>query len=87
MITGLAFIYGGFAADNPDAAVIPAVFAFLINLIREIVKDVQDIEGDSKLNYQTFPIRFGIDTSKRLVILISLVLILFTLYPFVTQFI
>ena len=85
-VTGLAFIYGGFAVDNPIAAVIPAVFAFLLNLIREIVKDVQDIEGDSKLKYQTFPIRFGIDASKRLVILISLFLMLFTFYPFVTQY-
>ena len=85
LVTGLAFIYGGFAVDNPIAAVIPAIFAFLINLIREIVKDVQDIEGDSKLKYQTFPIRFGIDASKRLVILISFLLMLFTFYPFITQ--
>jgi len=84
-LTGLVFIYGGFAAGNSTAAIIPAVFAFLINLIREIVKDIQDIEGDSKLNCKTFPIRFGILASKRLVILISIVLILFTLYPFVTQ--
>jgi 4-hydroxybenzoate polyprenyltransferase len=84
-LTGLVFIYGGFAAGNSTAAIIPAVFAFLINIIREIVKDIQDIEGDSKLNCKTFPIRFGILASKRLVILISIVLILFTLYPFVTQ--
>ena len=84
-LAGLVFIYGGIAAGNPKAAIIPATFAFLINLIREIVKDVQDIEGDSKLNYKTFPIRFGIDGSKLMVILLSIVLILLTLYPFVAQ--
>lgn len=85
LITGLAFLYGGFAVDNPETAIIPAIFAFLINLIREIVKDIQDIEGDSKLKHQTFPIKFGIDASKRLIIFISLALFLFTFYPFITR--
>ena len=85
LITATAFIYGGFVADNPAVAIIPAGFAFLINLIREIVKDVQDIEGDSKLEYRTFPIIFGIDKSKKLIILITLILIVFTVYPFLTE--
>ncbi len=85
LITGLAFIYGGLTADNPIAAVIPAVFAFLINLIREIVKDMQDIEGDSKIKLQTFPIRYGVVASKRLIIIILLILMFYTFYPFVTQ--
>jgi 4-hydroxybenzoate polyprenyltransferase len=85
LITGLAFIYGGYAVGNPEAAIIPAVFAFLINLIREIVKDIQDIEGDLKLNFKTFPIRLGIEASKHIIVLITIVLILFTLYPFIQQ--
>lgn len=84
-LTGLAFIYGGFAADNPIAAIIPAVFAFLINLIREIVKDIQDIEGDLELNYKTFPIVSGINNSKRMIIIISLLLIGATFYPYITN--
>ncbi len=86
LITALAFIYGGIAVDNVQAAVIPAIFAFLINLIREIVKDIQDIEGDSKLNFKTFPIRFGINISKQLILLITIALILFTIYPFITNY-
>ena len=85
LVTGLAFIYGGYAVTNPNAAIIPAVFAFLINLIREIVKDIQDIEGDLKLNFKTFPIRLGIDASKHIIVLITITLILFTLYPFIQQ--
>lgn len=85
LITALAFIYGGFAAGNPQAAIIPAIFAFLINLIREIVKDIQDIEGDSKLNFKTFPIRFGLNASQRLILVITIALILFTFYPFLQQ--
>jgi 4-hydroxybenzoate polyprenyltransferase len=85
LITALAFIYGGYAVGNPEAAIIPAVFAFFINLIREIVKDIQDIEGDLKLNFKTFPIRLGIEASKHIIVLITIVLILFTLYPFIQQ--
>ena len=84
-LTGLAFIYGGFAVDNPYGAIVPAVFAFLINLIREVVKDIQDIEGDLKLNFKTFPIEFGIEKSKRLILFFTILLIGFTFYPFVTQ--
>lgn len=85
LMTALAFVYGGFAANNPQAAIIPAIFAFLINLIREIVKDIQDIEGDSKLNFKTFPIKYGIDKSKNLIIIITMFLIASTLYPFITK--
>jgi 4-hydroxybenzoate polyprenyltransferase len=85
IITGLTFIYGGFAVNNPTAAIVPALFAFLINLIREIVKDIQDIEGDAKLNFKTFPILFGIKRSQQLIVLISVLLTGFTFYPFLTQ--
>ena len=85
LLTGLAFIYGGFASGNPVAAIVPAVFAFLINLIREIVKDIQDIEGDKSSGVITFPIRFGIKKSKILILIITISLILYTLYPFITE--
>lgn len=36
-----------------------AAFAFLLNVIREIVKDIQDINGDKKGNLNTIPIALG----------------------------
>ena len=84
-LTGLAFIYGGFAAGNPISAIVPAVFAFLINLIREIVKDMQDIEGDKTSGVITFPIKFGFQKSKILILIITFSLILYTLYPFIIE--
>lgn len=85
VLTGLAFIYGGFVVENPMAAVIPATFAFFINLIREIVKDIQDIEGDKKQNILTFPIIAGIKSAKNLTVGLIIILIVFTLYPFIAQ--
>jgi len=84
-LTGLAFIYGGFAVGNPEAAIIPALFAFLINLIREVVKDVQDVEGDRKQNINTFPVKYEIEFAKKLAIIITIILIAFTFYPFIAK--
>ncbi|MEZ4854441.1 geranylgeranylglycerol-phosphate geranylgeranyltransferase [Flavobacterium sp.] len=36
-----------------------ATFLFLLLLIREFVKDLENIEGDLVTNYQTIPVRFG----------------------------
>jgi geranylgeranylglycerol-phosphate geranylgeranyltransferase len=84
-LTGLVFIFGGVAVENPSAAIIPASFAFLINLIREIVKDMEDIEGDRMADLITFPIKFGFKRSKILILVITIFLVLFTLYPFLTK--
>lgn len=85
LLTGLVFIYGGVAVENPLGAIIPAMFAFLINLIREIVKDMQDVPGDEKIGLQTFPIKFGFKKSIQLILILCIVLILATCYPFITQ--
>ena len=40
------------------------IFAFILNLAREIVKDMEDIEGDKKLPAKTLPIVIGLQKSK-----------------------
>ena len=49
-----------------------ALFAFLTNLIRELVKDAQDIPGDLEAGSQTLAIRIGIKSLKRLVFVITI---------------
>jgi geranylgeranylglycerol-phosphate geranylgeranyltransferase len=65
--TGLAFIYGGVAAGGVYNAIVPATFAFLINLAREVIKDMEDITGDISGRFQTFPVKYGFAASKKLV--------------------
>jgi geranylgeranylglycerol-phosphate geranylgeranyltransferase len=79
----IGFIYAGLVFDNLTAVVIPAVFAFLINFIREIIKDMEDIEGDIKQNVITFPSRYGYGKSKFIVLLTAVVLILLTIIIFI----
>ena len=84
-LTSLVFIFGGVVVENPTTAIVPAIFAFLINLIREIIKDMEDVEGDSKADLVTFAIKFGIQKSKILILFVIILLILFTLYPFLSR--
>lgn len=44
-----------------------ALFAFVLTMIREAVKDAQDEPGDRAGNYQTIPILWGIQRTKRYV--------------------
>lgn len=58
-----------------------AAFAFIISLVREVVKDMEDIEGDQKYGCKTMPIVWGIRATKVfvavwLVVLIAALLIL-----------
>ncbi len=84
-LTAYAFIFGGMVVGNVREAFIPAIFAFLINLIREVVKDMEDIDGDKLVGVNTFPITFGSKASKNVVFAVSSILILFTFVPFLFQ--
>lgn len=58
-----------------------AAFAFIISLVREVVKDMEDMEGDQKYGCKTMPIVWGILATKVfvavwLVVLIAALLIL-----------
>lgn len=41
-----------------------AGFAFIISLVREVIKDMEDIEGDLKYKCKTMPIVWGVPVSK-----------------------
>lgn len=49
-ITRISFFYAG--------------FAFIISLVREVVKDMEDIKGDSLYGGNTMPIAWGINATK-----------------------
>jgi 4-hydroxybenzoate polyprenyltransferase len=52
-----------------------AGFAFIISLVREVVKDMEDIEGDMKYGCRTMPIVWGINATKVFVAVWLIVLI------------
>lgn len=50
-----------------------SVFAFIINLIREISKDIEDIDGDYKAGMRTLPIIIGRERAKNILFALSLI--------------
>lgn len=57
-----------------------AIFAFIINLIREIVKDLEDRDGDYQTGMNTLPIAIGIQKTKSIVGVLTLIAVLLLAY-------
>ncbi|MBC8344204.1 MAG: geranylgeranylglycerol-phosphate geranylgeranyltransferase [Bacteroidetes bacterium] len=53
--------------NYPELILLYASFAFLTGIIRELLKDLEDMEGDKKAGYMTFPLKYGVQKSKNLV--------------------
>jgi len=70
----IAFLYGG--------------FAFVISIIREAIKDMEDLEGDARYGCKTLPIVTGIRTTKiyTMVWIVVLLAALAILQLYVLQF-
>lgn len=83
-LTGLAFIYGGAAVGNIKLAMMPAIFALLINIGREVIKDMEDVEGDSKNGIATFPIKYGMRKAGMIATIFLIAVIVSTYVPFYT---
>ena len=51
---------------------IHASFLYLLILIRELIKDLENLRGDFANNYQTIPVRYGEQVAKRVITLLVL---------------
>lgn len=63
-----------------------AGFAFITTLVREIIKDMEDVEGDEKFGCETMPIVWGIKTSKAISIGLILTTMLLLAFIMTQQF-
>jgi len=65
-----------------------ALFAFLTNLIREIIKDIEDFEGDLAYGRNTIPVVIGILSAKIVsisLVVITIILLYLTWHLFVSD--
>jgi 4-hydroxybenzoate polyprenyltransferase len=62
-----------------------ATFLFLLLLIREMIKDLENIKGDLANNYKTIPILHGELTSKKIITFLTL-LTVFPVYLLIEKF-
>ena len=73
LMSGAVFLYAGMAVNDPGPTIWMFGLAILATITREIVKDIQDLEGDK--DRFTLPARIGIGVSLNLATLILLVAI------------
>lgn len=58
-----------------EVVIIIAIVAFVINFLREIIKDIADIRGDLHLSARTIPIALGIKKTKIILVIVSIPLL------------
>jgi geranylgeranylglycerol-phosphate geranylgeranyltransferase len=73
-MSGAVFLYAGMAVANPGPTLWLFGLAFLATISREIIKDIQDLEGDK--DRFTLPARIGIHASLNIAIGILIIAIL-----------
>ena len=82
MLTAASLISMAVFYDENDKMInIYALFAFSITLIREIIKDMEDIRGDARYGCRTLPIIWGLRRTKTLLyfFIFSFVILLFSM--------
>ncbi|NHZ84715.1 MAG: hypothetical protein GWP19_02405 [Planctomycetia bacterium] len=82
-ILGLTFLFAGAALGDLKTMIIPAVLAFGLTLVRELIKDIGDIEGDSKVNLKTFPIIAGVKKAWTLTFVFSIIIGIGVVIPYI----
>lgn len=85
LATGMAFIYGGMAVNRIEGTFFPALFAFFFHFGREIIKDLQDVEGDRARGANTLAVVYGTKTALITTSIIFMLLIILTLIPYISK--
>lgn len=58
-VTASTFVFGSFITNNLRNAFFVALCAFFYSMIRELVKDIEDKNGDSSADAKTLPLLWG----------------------------
>jgi geranylgeranylglycerol-phosphate geranylgeranyltransferase len=83
VVLGLVFLFSEAAFTGVVSTMwIPAGLAFGLTLIRELIKDIEDIEGDKLDGARTFPVVFGVDKTLYLVYLLIITLCVLCWIPY-----
>ncbi|MFD1142231.1 geranylgeranylglycerol-phosphate geranylgeranyltransferase [Larkinella insperata] len=84
-LTALALIVlAVYYRQQVDLLLIYALFSFVITLVREIIKDMEDVKGDARFGCRTLPIIWGLRPTKQVLyaIIATFIVSLFTIAYF-----
>ncbi|RMF91458.1 MAG: digeranylgeranylglyceryl phosphate synthase [Methanobacteriota archaeon] len=79
------FLFGGLVAENPRPTLLLVFIALLINTAREIVKDIEDYEGDASV-LETLPVKYGFKASGAIAMILLAATILLSPLPYTMGF-
>lgn len=87
LIIGVFDLYPATGSDNQKQMALffsilmdYAVFAFMINMLRELVKDIEDFEGDKSQGMNTLAIAVGKSKANKIVFVLSFIPLFILLY-------
>lgn len=71
ILTGMSiYVVEVLYRTNSSLVIIYALFAFFMTLVREIIKDMEDLKGDNTFGCKTLPIIWGIRKAKMVIYII-----------------
>jgi 4-hydroxybenzoate polyprenyltransferase len=57
-----------------------AFFAFFTTLVREVIKDVEDVKGDARAGCKTIPVILGVSATRKLLLVMIFLIVVFVGY-------
>ncbi|HDJ50858.1 MAG TPA: hypothetical protein ENF25_01495 [Thermoprotei archaeon] len=82
LLVGATFSYGALASKPNSLALMLTLYAFLSNWTREIVKDLEDVEGDLSVGRRTLPMILGEDKCRAVSIIPLIIAIITSPIPY-----
>ena len=80
-LSALNIIYGSLPTPKPENSLLPAIYAFLIILGREVMKGIEDIKGDKKAGIKTIASTYGSSVALKVSMVILLTVIAISPIP------
>lgn len=74
-----AFVQSNYSLVN-KMVLIYAGFAFVVSWLREVVKDIEDFEGDERYGCKTFAVAYGIIKARLFAVVIAVLGLFFSIY-------
>lgn len=91
-LVGSTFLFGGLAMGSSwSGPVIPSELLVLVSMAalstvgRELIKAIQDMRGDQKLGFRTFPLMHGANKAAALAIVFILLAIILSPMPYILE--
>lgn len=82
-LSSMTFLFAAVAFGDVSIGYVPALYCFMLSLIREIVKDLEDLDGDGANDSRTLPVTIGENPTRVLVAILILFFLPFIPVPYV----